>query len=244
MRKLLIADDDEQLCTQLPQLLKPAFDVYICKDADVLLDWLRNDPPDILILNLMMAGTDGLGLLQTMKRIGIWPQILPLTVFESPYVNHALQQLQISYLMKKPCRPQQIAARVHDLLCQAQGMPSKDILRNEIQQMLLRLGIRVYSSGGMCLQEAMLIHYQKPGLSMMKELYPAVAQACGGSEERVERAIRECIQRGWKDRDESFWRLYFPVGRDGKVRHPSNSEFLQIMTAYLHQSHRENAINF
>ena len=64
-------------------------------------------------------------------------------------------------------------------------------------------------------------------------LYPAVAKRCDGSVDQVERAMRTAIQRAWTRRDEQIWKMYFAPLPDGRVRKPSNSEFISRIAELL-----------
>lgn len=67
----------------------------------------------------------------------------------------------------------------------------------------------------------------RPGMSMMKELYPAIAKACESTPSRVERAIRHATARafdkaGWSDAP----RKYFGNSINPSTGTPLNGELI------------------
>lgn len=72
----------------------------------------------------------------------------------------------------------------------------------KLEQILLDLGYPENLLGTQFVRVAVRIF--RPGMSITKELYPAIAQACESTPSRVERAIRHATGRafdraGWSD---------------------------------------------
>ncbi len=246
MRTILIADSSPTLCKEIKQILDNAYQVYICQDPEALPALLNTLRPDILVLDMILPGCDGIELIKTANVAGIRPQIIATCTHHSPFLDQILQSLHVSHLMIKPCSSRTIVGRILDLQWyQTDDLTNPDNLRQQIASVLTSLGFVVYSNGGKCLVEAIVCFLRNPDQSMTKELYPTVAQLCGGSPARVERAIRECIQKAWENRDEAIWRMFFPAARDGKIPHMCNTDFIARMAYYLRcaQQEQKNAQN-
>jgi len=239
MYKILIADTSPALCCELKRLLSGEYAVWTCEEPENLPALLQYIQPDIFVVELLMAGCDGIELIKTAYAAGIRPQIIATCTYASPFVLQSLQQLQISCLLQKPCSAKAIAGKILDLQWYQQDPTADtDLLRYEISSALTCLGFCIYSNGGKCLVEAILCFLRNPNQFITKELYPTVAMTCGGSPARVERAIRDCIRKAWEQRDEAVWRMFFPAGRDGKVAHMCNTDFISRIAYRIRDCHR------
>lgn len=95
----------------------------------------------------------------------------------------------------------------------------------KLDEMLLSCGLRDSMFGTDYVRWAVMFY--EPGMSMTKELYPAVASAVGSSSVRVERCIRSAIESGFSrcgcnsEVQEIFRNCIAP----DKVR-PTNCEFI------------------
>ncbi len=66
--KILVADDDQALTRTLSWILKEnEYEVVTVTNGEHLLDRLRADTYDLLLLDIMMPGADGLQLLERVK---------------------------------------------------------------------------------------------------------------------------------------------------------------------------------
>ncbi|MFY3337921.1 response regulator, partial [Achromobacter xylosoxidans] len=65
--RILCADDNADLREYLRSLLAADYDVRIAADGATALRSARQDPPDLVITDIMMPGMDGLTLLQALR---------------------------------------------------------------------------------------------------------------------------------------------------------------------------------
>lgn len=233
MRKLLIAD--RSLADALGRLLSEQFEIRYCTRDDQVLQQITRYQPDVLVLDLMLTDTDGLSVLHAAHSIGIRPVTIVTTCYVSDYVLQALEKLQVSYLMMKPCNVQALASRILD----AAGPDTScngEALRTELELLFLALGLRRKLAGYKYLVEAVLLYYNNPEQSLTKELYPEAARILGGTAQQAERAIRTCIQDAYMKRSERIWHIYFPAGKDGRVRRITNANFIATVANCLHKS--------
>ncbi len=227
IRKLLIAEGTEEFRLALADALRGCYYIRTCRDGREALELMRSYTPDIMILDLMMPGLDGISVLQTAAAAGIRPMVLATTRFVSDYVLEAVDRLGVGYLMVKPCDVTATVNRLADLnqrirqplLCPADP-------RNHVSNMLMTLGIPTKLRGYGYLREAVLLMAQRPSQSITKELYPDVGARCGCEGIHVERSIRSAIAKAWKQRDEQIWRQYFQPDGAGVLQRPTNAEFI------------------
>lgn len=234
MLKALVVDGSEDFRCALAEALKDTYIVRACVDGEEALDTIRSFAPDILVLDLTLAGMDGLGLIQIVVQTQEKPVILAMTRFLSDYVLEAASRLGVDYMMLKPCAVKAVVSRLTDLVTSRQ---SQEQLRPDprvtVTNLLMALGIATNRKGYNCLREAIPIYSKDPNQSITKELYPAVGKACDAAPVQVERAIRGVIEKAWRNRDDQVWRIYFTPCSDGTIHKPSNSEFVSRLADYL-----------
>ncbi|MEC5164970.1 two-component system alkaline phosphatase synthesis response regulator PhoP [Flavobacterium sp. PL11] len=69
MKKILIVDDEPNIVMSLEYTFKKNnFEVFIARDGQEALDILRNQLPDIIILDVMMPMVDGYATLAQIKK--------------------------------------------------------------------------------------------------------------------------------------------------------------------------------
>lgn len=234
MQSLLIADGSEQFTAQLAESLRGSYHIRVCHDGLRALEQLREKKPDVMILDLLLPELDGISLLHTAAAEGIVPHVLGLTRFASAYVMESAERLGVTYLMMKPCEAEAVCARLKDLSRYTRPDPVvQPDIRATVSNVLLALRIPTKLRGYVCAREAILYLMRSPGMSVTKELYPAVAALCDGTPTQVERAIRGAIQAGWAMGPGDAWERFFNRRSEGSGHRPSNAEFLSRIADYL-----------
>lgn len=228
LQKVLIADGMEEFRAGLEKALGESYEVFSCGDGVEALRALGSFCPDLLVLDLMLPGMDGISLLQTAAAMGYAPKVLATSRFLSPYVLDAVNRLGVSYVIQKPCDIRATAARIGDLL--DSSLPMMEVTepepRTEVSNILLALNVPTKLHGYSYLREAVLLVLEKPNQSVTKELYPAVGAVFNVSQDQVERCIRTAIRAAWDCREEKIWRTYFQPGQGGQLSRPSNAAFI------------------
>lgn len=229
MRKLLIADCNEDYRTALAAALSGQYHVLCCRTGTEAWELLRHEKPDILVLDLMLPELDGVTLLERICAEGIHPMVLAVTPILSGYVFSCAQRLGIEYLVRKPCDIHAIASRVKDL-SQRLGPPqSKNDPVSYLTELLLSLGFLAKHNGFGYLREAVLLMSKDPAQSVTKVLYPEVARSFDCQKENVERSIRTALEHAWEHGDPKRWSRFFPDA----VQRPSNAVFISRITEAL-----------
>lgn len=237
--KLLIAEGTENFRIALADALRGTYTVQECSDGTQALERMHTFRPDLMILDLMLPGLDGISLLQQAVEADLHPMVLATTRFHNDYVIEAAQNLGVGYIMVKPCEVRATVARLEDLRRRIHPViPAQPDSKTCISNTLLMLGFPTRLKGYGYLREAILRMAEDPGQSITKELYPAVAAVCRTENSKidrthVERSIRSAIGVAWKKRDPHLWSMYFPHIGDGSSRCPSNGEFISRLADEL-----------
>lgn len=236
-RRLLIADGTEDFVSALVAALRGVYELRTCRTGTEALELVRTYRPDVMVLDLMLPGLDGISLLQSEPMQELRPIVLAVSRFASDYMVEAIERLGVGYLMLKPCDIKATVARIGDL---SQRIKAPTVTpadnKTRITNILLTLGIPTKLRGYAYMREAVEIMAQRPGLSITKELYPMVGQLCGASPENVERSVRSAIASAWETRDEQIWRMYFGANPGQALRRPTNAAFLSRLADALMQA--------
>ena len=233
-KKVLIADNTDVFPQALSAALEPRYQVCVCGDGNEALDLMHRFQPDILVLDLLIPGLDGISLLQSAAEAGICPMVLAIAPFQNDYILESMDRLHVEYLMTRPCDILHTVQRIDDLrhrICPP--APSPRELRQRISDALIALHIPANLCGFSYLLEAIASVYQNPNQALTKELYPSLAAKFQNSSNNVERDIRTVIQAGWANRDSQSWQICFPPRADGQIPRPTNAQFIRRLVMLL-----------
>ena len=100
--KVLIIDDEPTICRSLSLLLKDIYDVETAEGGEAGLETLKKrSPPDIVLLDVMMPGADGLSILKRLKETDARIPVIMLTAASN--VKGAVEAIKlgaVDYLSK------------------------------------------------------------------------------------------------------------------------------------------------
>ena len=116
--KILIADDDADICNLLSFSLEDAgYEVLICNNGRDVMDTAREEKPDVLILDVMLPGIDGATIA---KRIGDDSDLktIPIVVITALEASKNLFQpiLQVSKFITKPFNTEDLLEAVDNAI--------------------------------------------------------------------------------------------------------------------------------
>ena len=120
-QKILLADDDEELCQLLRDFLeREGFDVEVAHDGATALERDAAGGYDAMILDVMLPQVSGLELLRELRRSSQLP-VLMLTALGEDIDRILGLELGADDYVPKPCNPREIAARLRAILRRTQG---------------------------------------------------------------------------------------------------------------------------
>lgn len=117
MTSILIVDDDPKLLNMLRRtLMYEGFQVSTAADGNVALAELQSRRPDVMVLDWMMPGLDGIGVMKKLRSAGDKTLILMLTARDA--VEDRVEGLESGAddYLPKPFAPAELLARLHALL--------------------------------------------------------------------------------------------------------------------------------
>lgn len=230
MLKLLIADAGEEFRLALAEQTRGIYRIRVCQEGRETLQTMLRFKPDLVVLDMMLPGLDGISILQSASDAGVHPMVLATTKFASDYLAGSAHRLGVGYMMVKPCDVRATVARLRDLTEHLNpSETARPDPRTGVSNILLALGISTKLRGFGYLREAILETMRCPGQMVTKELYPKVGKLCGATGIQVERSIRSAIGKAWDQRDEAVWRQYFQRTSDENGERPTNSVFISCI---------------
>ena len=113
---ILVVDDDIDLCRMIAEYLgNHDFAIECCHNGSDAITRIQRQPPDLVILDLMLPGVDGLGVCREVRG-GYRGQILMLTALDDQADEISGLELGADDYLTKPVSPRLLLARVRTLL--------------------------------------------------------------------------------------------------------------------------------
>lgn len=128
--RLLLIEDDERLCLSLSyQLRQDGFAPETCHDGEEGLLWARQQGYDLILLDRMLPGMDGLTLLRQLRREGIHTPVIFLTALgQLSDKTGGLDAGADDYIVK-PFAYDELLARIRCVLRRPAVLSGGDLLR-------------------------------------------------------------------------------------------------------------------
>jgi len=121
LKKILIVDDEATIREVVSRYLaREGFQVREAADGFEALDAIKEDPPDLIVLDLMLPGIDGLTLTQHLRQDREVP-IIMLTAKGEPGDRIRGLDLGADDYITKPFSPQEVVSRVRAVLRRSGG---------------------------------------------------------------------------------------------------------------------------
>lgn len=118
---ILIAEDEPKLAALLADYLQAAgFETAWVADGNAVLPRIREQPPELLLLDLMLPGRDGLDICRELRRFSSLPVIMVTARVEEIDRLLGLELGADDYICK-PFSPREVVARVKTVLRRTQG---------------------------------------------------------------------------------------------------------------------------
>lgn len=233
MRKLLIAVISDEHRDALKELLSGRYEVTDCVDGDTAIKLLHDWKPNVMVLDLALPQSDGITVLQN-AGCDLPEIVLALSALPVDYVQLALVELGVDYILMKPCSVNAIVSHIERMERFRESAETTPGILDRAGTHLRRLGVGAHLDGYKQLRVGIPLYAQNPEQHIFKELYADVAIICGNDNVgQVEHSVRVAIKRAWEVRDESVWADYFGTTPDGRVRCPSNKVFIAKLAEKL-----------
>ncbi len=125
MNRVLVVDDDPALAEMLGIILRSeGFEPAFVSDGDAALGAFRREKPDVVLLDLMLPGTDGIEVCRQIRAESGVPIVMLTAKGDTTDVVLGLESGADDYVVK-PFKPKELIARVRARLRTHDGEPEE-----------------------------------------------------------------------------------------------------------------------
>ncbi len=133
MTSVLVVDDDQDLAEMLGIVLNGAgIEVDLVSRGDEVMDVFRNNPPDLVLLDVMLPGLDGI---EVCRQIRAFSQKVPIVMLTAKGDTHdvvlGLEAGADDYMVK-PFKPSELVARIRTRLRRTSGELASNLTLSDI----------------------------------------------------------------------------------------------------------------
>ena len=238
-RNVLLADANEEFRTMLREEIERSESFAVVGstgNGTEALELAGSCRPDLLVMDVVLPGQDGLSVLRQLKAGGAMPKVILLSAFCADQVVAEASDLGVSYFLPKPCEVGALLDRMRTVFAQtAPADEHASSLKNMVTSVIHEIGVPAHIKGYQYLREAIGLAVDDMEIinAVTKVLYPAVAKKFNTTSSRVERAIRHAIEVAWDRGDLETLQKYFGYTVSNAKGKPTNSEFIAMIADRL-----------
>jgi len=119
-KKILIIEDERMLGEMYQnKLIREGFDVVLVETAEEGIEAVRKEKPDLILLDILLPKTNGIGFIEWLKKEKEFSSILVIAFsnYDSPKTKKEAMELGIKdYLIKANYTPQEIVDKIKSYL--------------------------------------------------------------------------------------------------------------------------------
>jgi len=142
----MVVDDDQDLAEMLSIVLTAAgMEVDLVSRGDQVMDLFNANPPDLILLDVMLPGIDGVQVCKIIRETSMVPIVMLTAKGDTQDVVLGLEAGADDYMVK-PFKPQELVARINTRLRRNTKVGSLSIGSLEIDQMehkVLKNGLEI-----------------------------------------------------------------------------------------------------
>ena len=266
--KVVIADSNlqERESKQLSMEARGMKVILSTGDGNKVLKVINDGKADIVVMDMVLSGVDGIGILEESRNIcEKKPIIIIQTALRMENLVEQAIKFGADYYMMKPVSNQMLINRVMQLVSKRYTRESEGSLGNifrknareyeparainnvcsgnlelDVTNLLLEIGIPAHIKGYQYIREGiMLSFYDKNMLHYItKCLYPTIAKKYKTTSSSVERTIRHAIEVAFRRGNRQVLEEIFSNTICAKKTKPTNSEFIALLTDKLRLEYR------
>ncbi|MBE7093246.1 MAG: sporulation transcription factor Spo0A [Clostridiales bacterium] len=217
--------------------------IHAGDDGDEGIVKITREHPDLVVTGMFIKGTDGCGVIQTVKKNCNNAKIVACGVANDELIEKALN-LGAHYYLVKPFSVSTAMERIEELMEEevkaeageyANAHRKAVTIDEKISEIFISIGIPPHIKGYSYLREAIKMTVETPYVinAVTKELYPGVAKIYNTSSSKVERAIRHAIEVAWNRGRVDAINAIFGTRIYLGTEKPTNSEFIALVADKL-----------
>ena len=214
---------------------------FVPANGTRLLELIRQERPQMVVMDLFMPGMDAIGVLRGcgQENGGEKPLAVVTSTYTTPLLEREVLAAGAAAFTLSPYDPADMAQRLLALYAARgrhyAGESSQAGLRMQVTEILHQIGVPAHIKGYHYLRDSILMAVEDPEIinAVTKQLYPNVAKRYNTTSSRVERAIRHAIEVAWDRGDVDVLNSYFGYTIHNTRGKPTNSEFVAMIADRL-----------
>ena len=257
--RIIIADDSNELLKSMTKFVENQNGMevtYTCNDGTYLLNYLRNNKGDILLLDIFMPNCDGLRVLQELKNnkdeYNVPEKVIVFSAFANDKMMQKVSEMGADYFIVKPINYKNLLDIMRDYKVKKQkeyvvnainlNKTNAYDVNTELTTLLHEIGVPAHIRGYLYIKEAILMVFNNIELlgGVTKILYPEIARRFQTTSSRVERAIRHAIEVAWARGNVDAISDIFSYTISYHKSKPTNSEFIAMISDRLRVVHKKD----
>ncbi|MGB0848636.1 MAG: response regulator [Thiolinea sp.] len=125
MDKILVVEDEPKLAEVLLEYLAQAeFNAHWIAHGDEVVEWVRTESPDLIVLDLMLPGKNGIDIFREVRQFALMPIIMATAKIDE--IDRLLGlELGADDYVCKPYSPRELLARIKNVLRRSQLTPQE-----------------------------------------------------------------------------------------------------------------------
>lgn len=237
-RKVIVADANDSYRAMLRETIEQTGEFTVIAsvgDGKSALQQVRELPPDLLLLDVVLPELDGFGVLEQIRRDELSVRTIVVSSFFTEQVVAEALEKGAAFFMPKPFENNALLERMRSVCRPVQPVSHTKSLKNMVTDIIHEIGVPAHIKGYQYLREAILIAVEDMDVinAVTKVLYPEVARRFSTSPSRVERAIRHAIEVAWDRGDLETLQKFFGYTVSNTKGKPTNSEFIAMIADRL-----------
>jgi len=116
-RKILVVDDDPEIRAAIDHALQAEGALtQTCGDGNSAVRICESEPPDLVVLDMMLPKRSGFLVLESIKKIETPPKVVMVTANEGKRHQQFAEELKVDGYLLKPVRLERLITLAKDLL--------------------------------------------------------------------------------------------------------------------------------
>lgn len=252
--RILLADDNWDFIEVLKLYINGQEDMELVGAAYngiEALELIKNESPDVVILDMVMPHLDGLGVLEKLQYNEQRPRVIILSTLGQESVTRQAKNLGADYYIQKPFDLDILGNRIREVYRDhtfisspgsgvvngaiVQPETSSKNLEVEVTELMYQMGVPTHVKGFRYLRDAIICSAKEVSLldTVTRELYPMIAEKYHTDQCRVERGIRYAIELACDKGNVEFVNRFFGYTVNVDRGKPTNLEFIAMVVDKL-----------
>lgn len=213
--------------------------IIVTNNGKDCLDYIRENPVDLLLLDVELPEYSALDILYYLNRSSIIkPKIILMCQNTSFSCLSLMQKYHIDDIIIKPTHLSSLLFKIAWIVqCMNKPgyYPAIETIDKSIEDLLHRFGVSSSNKGYHYLKSAVIyytLHSNNP-IKITGELYPVIAKMYNTTPNNIERCIRHAIETAFTRCNPEIIEFVFGYSISYEKAKPTNSEFIITLSQYI-----------